>query len=162
MSDPSTPTLGREPSSQPPAKRRQVSARALVATLTFLVAVVAVALFVAWQLALPRQTDLGHVSQLITSNAVEKLDLSGSTLTVTEKNGELLRVESVTADTFQQIQTAAVDAGVAVHASSGSQASPLSQLAFIATFLLPVVVIAVLLLVVVRLIRRPPRMRYAG
>jgi DNA-binding CsgD family transcriptional regulator len=162
MSDPSTPTLGREPSSQPPAKRRQVSARALVATLTFLVAVVAVALFVAWQLALPRQTDLGHVSQLITSNAVEKLDLSGSTLTVTEKNGELLRVESVTADTFQQIQTAAVDAGVAVHASSGSPASPLSQLTFIVTLLLPVVVIAALLLVVVRLIRRPPRMRYAG
>ena len=162
MSDQSAPILGREPSRQPSAKRRQLGARALLATLTFLVAVVAVALFVASQLALPSQTDLRYVSQLITSNAVEKLDLSGSTLTVTEKNGELLRVESVTADTFQQIQTAAVDAGVAVHVSSGSQASPLSQLAFIATLLLPVVVIAVLLLVVVRLIRRPPRMRYAG
>ncbi len=162
VSDQSTPTSGREPSSQPPAKRWRLSGRAFLAALTFLVAVVAAIVFFASQLALPRQTDLANISQLIASNGVEKLDLSGSTLTVTEKNGESLRVESVTADTFQQIQTAAAEAGIPVQASSRSQASPLSQLAFFATLLLPIVVIAVLPLVVVRLIRRPPPMRYAG
>lgn len=113
MSDQSSPPTGGKQSNQSPANQRRLSARALVATLSLGVAIFVVAVFTVSQLALPRQTDLANVSQLIASNAVEKLNLSGSTLTVTEKSGELLRVESVSADEFQGLEPAAVDASVA-------------------------------------------------
>ena len=150
------------PASVRPPKRHRFGATALLATLALLVVVVASAALVVSQLALPRQSDLTTISQLVASDAVEKLDLSGSTLTVTQKNGNVLRVESVSADEFQQLATTASQSGVAIHASSGSQASWVSQLAFLATLVLPVLVIAAILLIVMWIIRRPPRMHYAG
>jgi hypothetical protein len=133
-----------------------------LAALAAFVVVAAVVAFFASQLGLPRQTDLANVTQLLASNAVEKLDISGSTLMVTEKNGDVLRVEAVSADQFDQLATAANGAGVAVHASSGLQASWVSSAAFLATLLLPVVVIGGALLLIGRFVRRPPRIGYAG
>lgn len=162
MNDQQAPEMDGQMSVKPPTKRQRFGATALLAALALLAVVIAAAAFVGSQLALPRQSDLTTISQLVASNAVEKLDLSGSTLTVTQKNGDVLRVESVTSDEFQQLATTAIQSGVAVHASTGSQVSWVSQFAFLATLVLPVLVMAAILLVVVRTVRRPPRMHYAG
>lgn len=149
-------TDDREPRDDRPKNRRAV----LVAVVT--VAVLTTAAFLVVQLSSPHQSDLATVSRLIASNAVVRLDLSGSTLTVTQKGGEQLRIESVGVDEFQPIQIAAANASIPVTASSAAQPPLATQLAVLATLSIPVVLLVAVLLVLVRLIRRAPPVRFAG
>jgi hypothetical protein len=107
----------------------------------------------------PRESDLATVSQLVGSNQVAQLDLVNSTLTVTQKNGQRLRVESVTPDAFQPIEVVALNASVPLSISGGTTAPLLTELWIIASpFVVAAGVLAVLF-VLLRMIRRPPPVR---
>ncbi len=114
------------------------------------------------QASLPRESDLATVSRLLASGQVAQLDLVNSTLTVTEKNGDRLRVEGGTPDAFEPILTAALNASVPVTVSK-EEATPLStQALMIAVPLLEVALLLALVVLLLRMIRRPPRLRPTG
>ncbi len=162
---PSVPTAGHEIEAErdnpkPGHAGRKNTAVALAAVMT--VAVLTAAALLAIQPSSPPSIDLATVSRLITSDAVARLDLSGTTLTITEKSGGQLRVESVTEDQFQPIQIAAVNAAIPVGASSATPASLATDLAILASLAIPVLLLLAILLGLVRLLRRPPPARLAG
>jgi len=150
-------TRTEEPRSSP--RDRPKIGRAPILVIVILAALAAASLLV-MRLSSPPQTDLATVSQLLASNEVMHLDLSGSTLTVTKKGGDQLQVASVTLDEFQPLENAAALASVPVSASSGGHTA-LGDLAFLATLSLPLIVLIAIVLVLVRVTRRPPRITFA-
>ena len=98
--------------------RRKNGRVALVAVV--ILAALAAGTFLVMRLSSLPQSDLATVSQLIASNEVTHLDLSGSTLIVTKKGGDQLEITSVTADEFQPLELAAASASVPVTASSAA------------------------------------------
>ena len=154
----------REPEVAPPGPksdtakptRRVLAGAALVVLMVF-----ATGAFLAARPDLPPRADLATVSRLLAANEVTLLDLRGETLTLTERSGERLRVEGVTFDSFQPIALVAIGRSVTVSASS-DPSSLTTEVAIIATSVLPLLLLGAALLLVVRAIRRPPRVRPAG
>jgi DNA-binding CsgD family transcriptional regulator len=114
------------------------------------------------QASSPRQTDLATVSRLLATNQVAQLDLVNSTLTVTEKNGERLRVEDVTLGAFQPIQVVAVNAAVPMSVSGGTAAPPWIEILISASPLLEVAFVLGVFVLLLWAIRRPARLRPTG
>lgn len=160
-SQPLGPEIGTERFQQKPPDSRQGNRRAVALVTVLAVAFVATA-FLAIQLGSPRGSDLATASELISSDSVEHVDLSGSMLTITEKGGEQLRIEGVTLDEFQPIQIAAADASIPVTASSRTQSTLATDVAMLGTLMIPVVLLLAVLLAFARLIRRPPSAGLAG
>jgi DNA-binding CsgD family transcriptional regulator len=138
--------------------RRVLAGVALLSLLVF-----ATGAFLAVRPDLPPRADLTTVSRLLAANEVTLLDLRGETLTVTERSGERLRVEGVTYDSFQPIKLVALSRSLAITTSASNDPWSLTtELAMIATAVLPLLLLGAALLLVVRAIRRPPRVRPAG
>lgn len=137
--------------------RRVLAGVALLSLLVF-----ATGAFLAVRPDLPPRADLTTVSRLLAANEVTLLDLRGETLTVTERSGERLRVEGVTYDSFQPIELVAISRSVTTSASPNDPWSLTTELAMIATAVLPLLLLGAALLLVARAIRRPPRVRPAG
>ena len=137
--------------------RRVLAGVALLSLLVF-----ATGAFLAARPDLPPRADLTTVSRLLAANEVTLLDLRGETLTLTERSGERLRVEGVTYDSFQPIKLVALSRSLAISASANDPWSLTTELAMIATAVLPLLLLGAALLLVARAIRRPPRVRPAG
>jgi DNA-binding CsgD family transcriptional regulator len=110
----------------------------------------------------PRETDLATVSRLLASNDVAQLDLVNSTLTVTETNGERLRVEGVALGAFQPLQVVALNASIPVSVSGGTAPPPWIEMLINAGPLLEVALLLGVFILLFRAIRRPPRLRPTG
>jgi len=137
--------------------RRVLAGVALLSLLVF-----ATGAFLAVRPDLPPRADLTTVSRLLAANEVTLLDLRGETLTLTERSGERLRVEGVTYDSFQPIKLVALSRSLAISTSANDSWSLTTELAMIATSVLPLLLLGAALLLVARAIRRPPRVRPAG
>ena len=153
--EPKIPSAGLRSDAPKPA-RRVLAGVALISLLVF-----ATGAFLATRPDLPPRSDLTTVSRLLAANEVMLLDLRGETLTMTERSGERLRVEGVTYDEFQPIEMVALSRSVTTSASNDPW-SLTTELAIIATSVLPLVFVGAALILIVRAIRRPPRVRLAG
>lgn len=154
----------REPEIPPPGLKSDAAkpTRRVLAGAALLVLVVfATGAFLAARPDLPPRADLATVSRLLAANEVTLLDLRGETLTLTERSGERLRVEEVTYDSFQPIELVAISRSVTTSVSNDPW-SLTTELAMIATSVLPLLLLGAALLLVARAIRRPPRVRPAG
>jgi DNA-binding CsgD family transcriptional regulator len=157
VAEPESPSVGPRANVPHGGHRRRLVGGASV----LLLAVCAAVVFFATRPDLPPRSDLDTVSRLLAANEITLLDLHGETLTVTERSGETVRVEGVTAARFQPIERVALANGVALSASSDSW-SLATELAMMAGALLPLLLLLAVLLLVARAIRRPPRVRPAG
>lgn len=156
-----------EPAAESPALRTHGRSRktrrvALGFGAVIVCGLVVAAVFLVIRASSPRETDLATVSRLLASNQVAQLDLVNSTLTVTEKNGERLRVEDVTLDAFQPVEDVALNASVPVSISGGSVAPFWTEMLIIASPLLEVALVLGVVVLLFRMIRRPPRPRLTG
>jgi DNA-binding CsgD family transcriptional regulator len=148
------------PPSGPKSDGAKPTRRVLVGAALVVLVVFATGAFLAARPDLPPRVDLATVSRLLATNEVALLDLRGETLTLTERSGERLRVEGVTDDSFQPIELVAMSRSVSISASSDPW-SLTTELAIIATSVLPLLLLGAALLLVARAIRRPPRVRPA-
>ncbi len=153
--DPEIPPAGPKSEAAKPG-RRVLAAAALLVLVVF-----ATGAFLATRPDLPPRSDLTTVSRFLAANEVMLLDLRGETLTLTERSGERLRVEGVTYDKFQPIELVAISRSVTTSASNDPW-SLTTELAMIATSVLPLLLLGAALLLVVRATRRPPGVRPAG
>ena len=154
-----------EPEIPPPGPKSEVAKpgrRVLAGVALLSLLVFATGAFLAVRPDLPPRADLTTVSRLLAANEVTLLDLRGETLTVTERSGERLRVEGVTYDSFQPIKLVALSRSLAISTSANDSWSLTTELAMIATSVLPLLLLGAALLLVARAIRRPPRVRPAG
>ena len=154
--EPEIPPAGPKSDAAKPTRRVLAGAALLV------LVVFATGAFLAVRPDLPPRADLTTVSRLLAANEVTLLDLRGETLTVTERSGERLRVEGVTYDSFQPIKLVALSRSLAISTSANDPWSLTTELAMIATSVLPLLLLGAALLLVARAIRRPPRVRPAG
>jgi len=155
------PTTQNEPRT-PESRRPRWRSRRVFAFLAILAVAFIGTAYLATRLSSARGSDLQTVSQLIASNAVAHVDLSGSTLTITEKNGDQVQVDSVSLDDFDLIQQAAISASIPVSASSATHQGFGASMAFLGTLLIPVVLVVGVVVGVARLMRRPPSVRPAS
>lgn len=153
--EPGIPHPGPKSDAAKPTRRVLAGAALLV------LVVLATGAFLAARPDLPPRADLATVSRLLAANEVTLLDLRGETLTLTERSGERLRVEGVTNDSFQPIELVAIGRSVTTSVSNDPW-SLTTELGMIATSVLPLLLLGAALLLVVRAIRRPPRVRPAG
>jgi DNA-binding CsgD family transcriptional regulator len=153
--EPEVPGPGPKSDASKPTRRVLTGAAVLV------LIVFATTAFLAVRPDLPPRADLATVSRLLAANDVTLLDLRGETLTLTERSGERLRVDGVTYDSFQPLELVAISRSVTISESS-DPSSLTTELGMIATSVLPLLLLGVVLLLVVRAIRRPPRVRPAG
>jgi DNA-binding CsgD family transcriptional regulator len=136
--------------------RGRWSSRRVLGLVSLVVSGLVVAVVFAVALAgSPPASDLATVSRLLASNQVARLDLVNSTLTVTEKGGERLRVEGVTLEAFKPVQVVALNASVPVSVSGGTVSPLLIELLITAAPLLEIIALSAVAFVFVRMIRRP-------
>jgi DNA-binding CsgD family transcriptional regulator len=151
-----------EPGNPPPRSAPARPGRgALSGVAALALLVVAAGAFLVTRPHLPPRADLATVSQLLAAHDVTLLDLRGETLTVTKRSGEHLSVDGVTQDRFQPLEALAVGSSVATSLSSEPRSFP-TEMAIVVTTVLPLMFIGVAVLVVVRTVRRPPRIRPVG
>ena len=151
-----------EPANPPARSDPARPGRRVVAGVAVLVLlVVAAGAFLVTRPDLPPRADLTAVSQLLAAHEVTVLDLRGDTLTVTKRSGERLLVDGVTQDQFQPLEALAFGSSVTTSVSSEPWSFS-TEMAIVVTAVLPVILIGVALLVVVRTVRRPPRIRPVG
>jgi len=109
---------------------------------------------------LPPRTDFDAISRLVASNAIMNMELRGDTLTVTKRSGERLRLEGITTDQYRRLQPIEFRRLVAISPSNNLW-SLATELAAIASSIVPALVGAALALVAQTILRRR-RMRPAA
>lgn len=102
---------------------------------------------------LPPRTDFDTVSRLAASHAIMNMEVRGDTLTVTKRSGERLRLEGITTDQYQRLQSAEARRLVVISPSNAVW-SLIAALAPIAISVLPGVLGAATVLVVQAIVRR--------
>ncbi len=149
------PPAGASPKGPNPARR------VLAGLAVVLLVVFATGAFLVTRPDLPPRTDFGTISRLMAENQITSFELRGQTLTVTQRGGDRLRVESVSNDQWLRIQPGPNRRGINFSARSDPQ-SFATDVAVFATSVLPLVVLGAALILVVQATRRPLRGRPAG
>ena len=148
----------------PPHRRRVWPVEAGLAVL--LLMAIAGASFLWLRPDLPPSTTLATVSQLVAQGQATSLDLRGDTLDVTTADGRHYRVDGVSQAAFDEIASRAkANMGVAIEISgSGDTPTLVSAVAFVSAVapLILLLIVGLGALVVLRRIRRPPRLRPAS
>lgn len=137
-----------------PANRR------LAAWISLLVVLFATGAFLVIRPDLPPRTDFDAISRLVASNAIMNMELRKDTLTVTKRSGERLRLEGITTDQYRRLQPIEFRRLVAISPSNNLW-SLATELAAIASSIVPALVGAALALVAQTILRRR-RMRPAA
>ena len=118
--------------------------------------VVVLAAFLMVRPDLPPRTDLSIVVRLLDEGKLRTLNLRGDTLTVVEANGDQLRVEGVSAADFGPISDRAFAHGV-TGVTAGGDGNSFGQLVTaLGVMILPPVAFLLFVILIVRLVRRPP------
>ena len=110
---------------------------------------------------LPPSTDLATVSRLVADRQVASLDLRGDTLFVATLDGRQFRVDGPDRKAVETIQVAAIAGSDRVSVSAGGDTLATS-LAMLATSLAPVALLALVAMLVIRALRRPPQAGLTG
>lgn len=150
------PDLGAEP--RVPSRRLRLG----ILVLLLLAAGVGVA-FAWFRPDLPPSTDLATVSRLVADRQVASLDLRGDTLFVATVDGRQFRVDGPDRTALEAIQAAAITGSDRVSISGSAGGDTLAtSLAILATALVPVALLALVTMLVIRALRRPPQARLTG
>ena len=113
--------------------------------------------FLAWRPDLPPRTDLSTVARLLDEGKLQALDLRGETLTVVENDGDRLRVEDVSGADFDPIFREALARGAQGVTASGDGNGLLQLVTALAVMMLPPVGLLLFTVLLVRIVRGPPR-----
>jgi DNA-binding CsgD family transcriptional regulator len=113
-----------------------------------------------WRPDLPPRTSLSTVAQLLAQRKVARLDLSGSDLTVTKIDGQLLLVQDVSRHAWESLGAAKLaypGSGLSITAHTGGPTT-LDNALVAASALLPIALAGALFVALIRWLRRrgPP------
>jgi hypothetical protein len=139
--------------SGPKSNRARPAVRRLAGWTGLVLGVVVAAALLLTRPDLPPRTNFETVSGLAASHAIMNMEVRGDTLTVTKRNGQRLRLEGITTDQYRRLQPAEPRRLVVV-SPSNALGSLATELAPIATSVLPGVLGAATVLVVQAIMRR--------